>query len=165
MVKTRVGFGPAATLLVGLALLAGCASGGGQAAAPAAAPAAAAKPGTVVAGPAKAAPGYKYVCSCGPSCTCDTSSNKPGTCGCGKPLTYKKVLKEDSFCYWVCSCPGCACDALSKDDPFKCGCGKPLQAIAKKGRYACACGAECDCGTVSQNPGTCACGKPLKIVQ
>ena len=31
----------------------------------------------------------KYVCSCGPGCKCGTISQKPGTCGCGKPL--KKV--------------------------------------------------------------------------
>lgn len=31
----------------------------------------------------------QYVCSCGDACTCGTISQKPGTCGCGKPL--KKV--------------------------------------------------------------------------
>ncbi len=28
-----------------------------------------------------------YVCACGPSCKCDTISDKPGKCGCGKELT------------------------------------------------------------------------------
>ena len=31
----------------------------------------------------------KYVCGCGAGCKCGTISQKPGTCGCGKPL--KKV--------------------------------------------------------------------------
>ncbi len=31
----------------------------------------------------------KYVCDCGPACTCNTISQKPGNCGCGKTL--KKV--------------------------------------------------------------------------
>ena len=149
-------------LVMGLALIiGGCASspqGGGTAAAPAAAP----KSAAAVAGPAKAAPGYKYVCNCGSGCNCDTTADKPGNCTCGKPMTYKKILREDSSYYWVCSCQGCNCDALSKDDPFKCSCGKPLQAISKKGRYVCGCGQGCDCGTASQNMGNCVCGKPMK---
>jgi hypothetical protein len=28
----------------------------------------------------------KYVCGCGAACACGTVSQKPGTCGCGKPL-------------------------------------------------------------------------------
>lgn len=28
----------------------------------------------------------KYVCPCGPGCNCGMISQKPGTCGCGKPL-------------------------------------------------------------------------------
>lgn len=28
----------------------------------------------------------KYVCGCGPGCKCGTISQKPGACGCGKPL-------------------------------------------------------------------------------
>ena len=31
----------------------------------------------------------KYVCACGPTCTCKTISQKPGKCGCGTEL--KKV--------------------------------------------------------------------------
>lgn len=31
----------------------------------------------------------KYQCECGTGCNCATVSQKPGTCGCGKPL--KKV--------------------------------------------------------------------------
>lgn len=116
----------------------------------------------IVPGPAKAAAGYKYVCSCGPTCDCDTTSNKPGTCGCGKPLTYKKIIKEDSSYFWICQGGS---EQLSKDDAFKCTDGKPLQAVQKQGRYVCGCGEACDCGTISQRPGTCSCGKQLKAVQ
>jgi len=28
----------------------------------------------------------KYACACGAGCACDTISQKPGECGCGKPL-------------------------------------------------------------------------------
>ncbi|OGQ97566.1 MAG: hypothetical protein A2521_10295 [Deltaproteobacteria bacterium RIFOXYD12_FULL_57_12] len=28
----------------------------------------------------------KYACACGGGCTCNTISQKPGTCGCGAPL-------------------------------------------------------------------------------
>jgi hypothetical protein len=28
----------------------------------------------------------KYACGCGAACPCGTVSQKPGTCGCGKPL-------------------------------------------------------------------------------
>ena len=27
-----------------------------------------------------------YSCGCGPTCTCNTLSDKPGKCGCGKDL-------------------------------------------------------------------------------
>lgn len=27
-----------------------------------------------------------YICACGPACNCNTVSDKPGTCHCGKPL-------------------------------------------------------------------------------
>ena len=28
----------------------------------------------------------KYMCACGPTCNCDTISQKPGNCTCGKPM-------------------------------------------------------------------------------
>ncbi|MBP1595634.1 MAG: hypothetical protein H6Q05_1011 [Acidobacteria bacterium] len=34
----------------------------------------------------------KYVCACGPTCSCKTISQKPGKCGCGSDL--KMVGKE-----------------------------------------------------------------------
>jgi len=42
----------------------------------------------------------------------------------------------------------------------------PALASEEKGRkdvlYACACGAECGCGSLSLKPGNCVCGSPLK---
>ncbi|MGA2403598.1 MAG: hypothetical protein ABSG91_18130 [Syntrophobacteraceae bacterium] len=35
----------------------------------------------------------KYVCGCGAGCGCDTVSQKPGECGCGKPLKPVKGSK------------------------------------------------------------------------
>ena len=29
----------------------------------------------------------KYQCACGPKCTCNTISQKPGECGCGKEMS------------------------------------------------------------------------------
>ena len=28
----------------------------------------------------------KYMCACGPTCSCDTIGQKPGNCACGKPM-------------------------------------------------------------------------------
>jgi len=39
------------------------------------------------------------------------------------------------------------------------------RAFPTKGKYACACGESCNCGTISQNPGKCACGNDMKKVQ
>jgi hypothetical protein len=35
----------------------------------------------------------KYVCACGPECKCDTISQSPGDCGCGKKM--KEVKAKD----------------------------------------------------------------------
>lgn len=155
--RERSSWGLAIGLLVGLGLaIGGCATAprGGEAA-----PAGAPKATIEAAGPAKTAAGFKYVCNCGTSCDCDTMADKPGDCTCGKPMVYRKIVREDSSYYWVCL--GGSDNAVSKDDPFKCTDGKPLQALLKKGRYVCAC-KDCDCGTVSQKPGNCVCGKLMK---
>jgi len=154
-IHKRTSSGLALGLLIGLTLVIGGCAAAPRADGPAAAPA-------VAVGPAQAAPGYKYVCGCGPACDCDATANKPGRCGCGKPLIYKKVIREDSGYYWVCQG---ASDELSKDDLFKCADGKPLQAMLKKGGYVCACPADCDCGAASQRNGVCSCGKPMKAAQ
>jgi hypothetical protein len=33
------------------------------------------------------------------------------------------------------------------------------------GKYACACGPDCKCNTISQNPGKCTCGNEMKKVE
>jgi hypothetical protein len=33
-----------------------------------------------------------------------------------------------------------------------------------KGKYVCSCGADCNCGTISDQPGKCHCGKDLRLV-
>ena len=133
--------GLALTVVIGL-YFTGCAS---------------APPGSAPA-PAKAEKGYKYVCGCGDNCACGTNGDKPGTCVCGKPLVYKKVLKEDNLNYWICPCDS---DALDPKDPTMCACGKKLMSFPKKGRYGCAC-AGCDCNTQSIGPGKCPCGVEMK---
>jgi len=87
-----------------------------------------------------------YVCGCGASCPCLTMSKKPGQCTCGKELvktTIDKVVKGKAY--------------VTVD-------GK-TRIFKTTGKYACACGAGCDCGTISQKPGNCVCGKPMKAVK
>ena len=87
-----------------------------------------------------------YVCPCGAGCDCGTVSMKAGgKCTCGKDLvktTISRVAKGKIY-YEVN--------------------GQKLSAPAK-GKYACACGAGCACGTISQKPGKCVCGKDMKKV-
>ena len=81
-----------------------------------------------------------YVCACGEMCDCDTMSMKPGQCSCGKDMIKTKVTKVD--------------DKLIYVEAYKRG-------LKRMGKYACACGAGCDCNTISQKPGNCSCGKPM----
>ncbi len=72
-----------------------------------------------------------YVCGCGPTCDCATTSSQPGNCRCGKPLVEKQVLKEDADKVYVCACPeDCKC-GVNPADPTKCACGKELRAYPK----------------------------------
>lgn len=38
----------------------------------------------------------KYACACGPACNCDTISQKPGSCVCGKKMMEVKPMKKGS---------------------------------------------------------------------
>jgi hypothetical protein len=87
-----------------------------------------------------------YVCGCGAGCDCLTMSKKPGKCSCDKDLVKTKI------------------DKVSKGKAYVTIDGK-TQTFKTTGKYACACGAGCDCNTISQKPGNCACGKPLKAVK
>jgi hypothetical protein len=86
-----------------------------------------------------------YVCGCGAGCPCLTMSKQPGKCPCGKELVTKidKVVKGKAY--------------VTID-------GK-TQVFKTTGKYVCACGAGCNCGTISQTPGNCVCGKPTKAVK
>ena len=83
-----------------------------------------------------------YVCSCGEGCNCGSLSLKKGTCGCGKDLVTTTVTKVENG------------KVFYKLD------GKELSA-SLNGKYACACGEGCKCGTISQKPGMCGCGQNL----
>ena len=86
-----------------------------------------------------------YVCGCD-NCPCYTLSRSPGKCTCGNDLVKTKVSKIDGDKAYVA--------VKGKDIPFP-----------TVGKYACPCGAGCNCDTISQAPGKCACGKDLKKVE
>ncbi len=86
-----------------------------------------------------------YVCACGPGCDCQTISRNDGKCSCDKPLAKTTVTK------------------IEGDKLFAQVSGAE-QAFSTKAKYACACGAGCNCGTISQKPGNCACGKEMKKI-
>lgn len=98
-------------------------------------------------GAIKLAPGDEvYACGCGDSCACKTISRKPGKCTCGEDLVKAKVVKVME---------GTAVLEINgKEETFP-----------TVGKYACACGAECNCDTISQSPGICACGNPMEPVK
>ncbi len=85
-----------------------------------------------------------YVCACGEGCPCDTMSRNPGQCTCGKDLVKTKVTKVEKGKITV----------ESRGKPF-----------ISKGKYACDCGPDCKCETISQNPGNCTCGKKMMEVK
>ena len=85
-----------------------------------------------------------YVCGCGEGCPCDTMSRNPGKCSCDKDLVKTKVTKVEKGKITV----------ESRAKPF-----------VSIGKYACACGPDCKCDTISQNPGNCTCGKKMVEVK
>jgi len=92
-----------------------------------------------------------YVCNCGPSCDCMTMSKKPGECVCNKPLAKAEAVYVEGD-WAVMKIP-------EGENSFR------LQAFKTVGKYACACGPECDCNTISQKPGKCVCGREMKKVE
>jgi hypothetical protein len=84
-----------------------------------------------------------YVCGCGDGCPCDYMSKKPGKCACDKDLVKTKITKMEKGKITV--------EARKK--PF-----------VSVGKYACACGAECNCDSISQKPAKCSCGKDMAPV-
>ncbi len=85
-----------------------------------------------------------YVCACGEGCPCDTMSRNAGQCSCGKDMVKTKVTKVEEGKITV----------ASRAKPF-----------ISAGKYACDCGPECKCDTISQNPGNCTCGKKMVEVK
>src|SRR4030042_6775383 len=85
-----------------------------------------------------------YVCACGEGCPCDTMSRNAGQCSCGKDMVKTKVTKVEKGKITV----------ESRGKPF-----------ISKGKYACDCGPDCKCDTLSQNPGNCTCGKKMVEVK
>jgi hypothetical protein len=89
-----------------------------------------------------------YVCNCGPSCPCQTMSMKEGNCTCGNKMAKAKVTKVEKDVAYV--------QAEGWEKP---------RAFNTQGKYMCACGPSCNCGTISQNPGKCVCGNDMKAVK
>ncbi|RJR48398.1 MAG: hypothetical protein C4567_00020 [Deltaproteobacteria bacterium] len=89
-----------------------------------------------------------YACNCGEQCDCFTMAKKPGKCVCGKEMVKAKVT------------------AVEKGKVTLQGEGweKP-RTFLTDAKYACACGHQCDCDTISQKPGKCVCGKEMAPVK
>lgn len=87
-----------------------------------------------------------YVCNCGEACPCDSMARKAGNCTCGKEMVQGTVTQVSEGTAAVKTADG--------ERTFK-----------TVGKYACACGPKCDCGSISQNPGNCVCGKPMAEVK
>lgn len=83
-----------------------------------------------------------FVCGCGAGCDCGSLAKKAGKCGCGKEMVKSTVTRID------------------KDKVYYKLEGKELSAPVT-GKYACGCGAGCNCGSISQKPGKCGCGKEM----
>jgi hypothetical protein len=88
-----------------------------------------------------------YACNCEPSCPCHTMSMKEGNCACGGKLVKGKVTKVERDLAYV--------QAEGWEKP---------RALNTQGKFMCACGPSCTCGTISQNPGKCVCGNDMKPV-
>lgn len=87
-----------------------------------------------------------YVCNCGETCPCDSMARKAGKCTCGKEMVQGTVTQVGE---------GTAVIKLAAGE----------RTFKTVGKFACACGPTCDCGSISQNPGNCVCGKPMAEVK
>ncbi len=85
-----------------------------------------------------------YACDCGASCPCQTLSNNPGKCTCGKEMVKATVesIGEGTV-------------------TLKAEGWKEARTFSTNGAYHCNCGPSCTCDTISQKPGTCTCGTEL----
>jgi len=88
-----------------------------------------------------------YACNCGEKCACKTMSKTETNCTCGNKMVKATVVKVEG-------------DAAM----LKAAGWDKERAFPTKGKYACACSGDCNCGTISQNPGKCACGNEMKKV-
>ncbi|MDA8082351.1 MAG: hypothetical protein M0024_01690 [Nitrospiraceae bacterium] len=88
-----------------------------------------------------------YACNCGEKCPCQTMSRNPGKCTCGNEMVKAEVMKVEGETAML------KAESWEKERPFR-----------TVGKYACACGPECKCNTISQNPGKCTCGTEMKKV-
>ena len=87
-----------------------------------------------------------YACNCGSQCPCNTLSRNAGKCTCGVDLVKATVKSVGN---------GTAVLLVSGEE----------RTFKTVGKYACACGLQCPCNTISQNPGKCACGVEMKAVK
>ncbi|RMG56095.1 MAG: hypothetical protein D6722_26965 [Bacteroidetes bacterium] len=87
-----------------------------------------------------------YVCNCGEACPCQMMAHKAGQCVCGTDLAKAKVVKVEGTMATV-------------------KIGDREQVFNMVGKYACACGPQCKCGSISQKPGKCVCGTEMKPVE
>lgn len=108
----------------------------------------------------KAPDGYRYICNCGPDCTCGSNAALPGNCTCGKPMVLKKVLAQNDAKYLMCGCSDAVHDTLYPTDNARCAGNKPIKPYPKKGAYGCGC-TGCPCDMQANNPGKCTCGNEM----
>ena len=87
-----------------------------------------------------------YACNCGTQCPCNTLSKNAGKCTCGVDMVKASVVSVGE---------GTAVLLVSGEE----------RTFKTVGKYACACGPQCPCNTISQNPGKCTCGVEMKEVK
>jgi hypothetical protein len=89
-----------------------------------------------------------YACDCGEACPCDTMSRTEGKCTCDKEMVKAKVA-----------------EAGEESVELEAEGWEGTREFSTHGKYACACGPECPCDTISQNAGKCTCGVEMEKVE